>query len=427
MSDLRIIMITILLTILFVSGCSYFSEAESQDEDVLPIPVDIQQVQTTTLETNWTLTGRVMSQGQSAIVSLANGQISEVYVENGDFVSKGDSLIQLDDQDIELGVQQAQAAVDAAQANLQSAQYMQESAIYQAEQQLKQAEQAYDLAKEAEQQGDPFDEDALANLPAPLQDALRNLLEGAAETEDTLSAFELDNAHRAVQMANRAVQDARQTGQIEAAKANVKQAEIGLEMAKRQTEFSLIEAPIDGQVTNLAVQEGDPISPQVILMTIVNTSDLYVRTSVSPGRYASLDINQEVMVNIRSTNDQLQGSIDYISTVPQEQSLSYAVDVQLNEIPQGLLPGMIAQITLTDMKAENVSVVPIDAVIRENGLSYVFVADHDVAIRRQVETGIEQNQLIVIEEGLSGSEHIIVSGQFRVSDGAAISVREDFS
>lgn len=68
--------------------------------------------------------------------------------------------------------------------------------------------------------------------------------------------------------------------------------------------------------------------------------------------------------------------------------------------------------------------VPSTAVLDENGVKVVYVADGGKAQKRQVEIGMDDGEMVEIKKGLDVGQDIIVEGQQYLTDGADITIAE---
>ncbi len=66
--------------------------------------------------------------------------------------------------------------------------------------------------------------------------------------------------------------------------------------------------------------------------------------------------------------------------------------------------------------------VKISAVIDEGGKKYVYILKGDSAEKREVSTGLSDDEFIAITKGLSEKETVIVKGQELIQDGSKVTV-----
>jgi multidrug efflux pump subunit AcrA (membrane-fusion protein) len=89
-------------------------------------------------------------------------------------------------------------------------------------------------------------------------------------------------------------------------------------------------------------------------------------------------------------------------------------------------PEMVANVVVERRSLEGVVVVPQDALVRVEDGYVVFVAEEGpggtFARVRTVVTGANQNNRVVIEDGLEAGDRLIVIGQRSVADGDRLNV-----
>jgi len=68
--------------------------------------------------------------------------------------------------------------------------------------------------------------------------------------------------------------------------------------------------------------------------------------------------------------------------------------------------------------------VPREAVLKEEGKPFVFTVEGNQAIRKPVVTGIEQDRLIEIVEGVKDGDKVVVRGQESLRDLSTIRIVE---
>ena len=66
---------------------------------------------------------------------------------------------------------------------------------------------------------------------------------------------------------------------------------------------------------------------------------------------------------------------------------------------------------MQDKKLENVVLAPISAILNSDSGSYVFVVENNRAVKRFVDTGINNDKLIAITKGLQTGDRLIIKGQ----------------
>jgi len=89
-----------------------------------------------------------------------------------------------------------------------------------------------------------------------------------------------------------------------------------------------------------------------------------------------------------------------------------------------LRPGQFAKVILRSRQAKDKVLVPEDAVVTKQTGSTVFVVDGTTVEERLIQTGDRRGRLRIVESGLSGGEVIVAQGVHKVRDGATIEPKE---
>ncbi len=105
---------TLLSAPLFISGCgnadaTLASESAQAEEKILSIPVEVHEAQIGKIASNYSTTAILEAKEEAFVVARASGIIENIYVEEGDYVEKGQVLAQLDPNRYELSLKKARA------------------------------------------------------------------------------------------------------------------------------------------------------------------------------------------------------------------------------------------------------------------------------------------------------------------------------
>ncbi len=306
------------------------------------------------------------------------GEVREVLVSEGDVVEGGDLLVVLDSEQLEIQVRQARSQLASAQANLEE------------------ARDAYETAQREVDRIEPL------------------------YRQGAISRQAWDSAQDDLEAARRAVEHA--------APAAVSGARASLEAAEKQREDTRIRAPISGEVAIMAVSVGEQVGAGNHIATITDRSAVEIRGVLSERQVVQVDEGMPARVEVAALPDvRLDATIHRISSVMDPGGSGFPTKVFLDHGDERLRTGMAAEVFVEVERAENVVVVPVEAVVDREEDPAVFVIDSDdTARRRPVETGLSNRDQIEIVEGLDVDEPVVVSGQSYLVDGTRVRVtRED--
>lgn len=192
---------------------------------------------------------------------------------------------------------------------------------------------------------------------------------------------------------------------------------------KRQFADTLpIRAPIAGVVVNFPAKLGQFVKTEDPLFELHDLSRPLLHGYLSERDLPRVALGQTARVGLAADPGFLaQGKVVRLGQVLGEADRSLSVWVELAEPPgQPLLAGMLARLTLLEREGPPVRVVPRDAVLTVGSRAYVFVRQEDGAfIRRPVETGRANDQLVEITQGLDDGEPVAVQGVSELQTGYA--------
>jgi membrane fusion protein (multidrug efflux system) len=151
-------------------------------------------------------------------------------------------------------------------------------------------------------------------------------------------------------------------------------------------------------------------------------ASLSIRAAVSE-KYAAA-VKSGIIVEVRLDaypGKTVTGKIDRVYPYLDDRLRTRTMEISLDE-PLDLLPGMFARLTVQLETVDNSVVVPLQAVLFTPKGKVVFVVQEGKAVRRLVNTGIEEGDRIQLVSGVSAGEKIIVAGNERLKDGIAVMV-----
>ena len=201
--------------------------------------------------------------------------------------------------------------------------------------------------------------------------------------------------------------------------AGLAQAQVGLDSAAYQQSLYTLTSPINGTIESVGLTKDGMASASSIAFTISNKDTMQVTFYVAEDVRDEFTAGQPVTV---SRGDKTySGTITEIGNAVDMQKGLFKVKATIYDMPD-LASGVTASITTTCHSANNVVVIPCDAVYYENGDAYVFVAKDGVAVKTPVETGIYNDTDIAITSGLTEGQQVITTWSANLIDGSSITI-----
>ncbi len=147
----------------------------------------------------------------------------------------------------------------------------------------------------------------------------------------------------------------------ESNEASLKSAQAALDRAKINLAYATIYAPIDGVVTNRAVNVGQTVAASFsspTLFTIANDlKKMQVQTTVDETDIGKISIDQEATFTVDAyPEDKFIGTVSQIRLAPQsiQNVVNYIVIVDVDNDQLKLMPGMTATVTILIASSNNI-------------------------------------------------------------------------
>ncbi|KJY85481.1 hemolysin D [Vibrio galatheae] len=209
---------------------------------------------------------------------------------------------------------------------------------------------------------------------------------------------------------------------INAQKANVDIAQARLDAANANLKDLHITAPFAGTVGFIDFSRGKMVTPGTELVTLDDLSVMRLDLQV-PERYLS-QLAQGMKVSATTAawkGQEFSGEVVGIDSRISQETLNLRVRIHFVNAEQQLKPGMLVSAKMDFLPIE-APIIPVQALEYSGTKRYVYVVgDNGKATRTEVILGARVDNQVVIEQGLSIGDKIVVQGIVNMRDGVAVS------
>ncbi len=361
------------------------------------------------------------SEQQIQVFPRISGVVTSVGVEEGDAVSAGAPLMELDPRELEAALSEARIALREAEDGKRNL----ELSVDEAKARLESAQLRFDQStRELERK------------------------EGAGE--GIISRNELDQLRLTV-ATNRADRDAAKIAEAKAEAALTSQA-IAIERAALQVSkaelnrsFASVEAPFEGVIASRTVRVGDlastasaafTLTDPVNVRAVVSRSQrelVFFRRAEQRARLAN-KTNEEPALDIEIAPEALPGQtysgrIQFVSPTIDPASGQFRVTIGVDQPESGddrppVLPGMLLRIRIVTERHADALVIPKRGLLREGDALWIFVVDGTTVRRVAVSEGFAEDDHVEVipatGETLSAGDQIAVVGNRDLEDGDTV-------
>ena len=230
-----------------------------------------------------------------------------------------------------------------------------------------------------------------------------------ARADASLAQANLDRAQQLVARGFVSKADIdRLTAVRDSAVARVKVAEAQLREQRARNERLNIYAPASGYVLQRSVEPGQTVGGGTgPLFTIARDGEMELLAQLSEDQLARLHKGTSVTVIPTGSDKQFTGQIWQLAPVIDQATRQGTARVALSWAPE-LRPGGFATARISSGTV-TATVLPSSAVLADAEGSFVFVIDKDnKAVRRPIKTGMVTDDGVVVMEGLTGREQVVL-------------------
>jgi HlyD family secretion protein len=421
------------IAVLVTSGCG---GGAKQQQGPPPLAVDVAKASQRDIATQITLDGQIAPLLESTLSTPESGTVAEVYVNEGDRVTKGELLAHLDDSQLRAQLAANQATVEQSQARLRSSavqapissqQYS--SAVSQAQQNLQAAQNRIqtDIAalKSAELQNR-----SNAELAAQGYVATTSALQARATY--VAAVQELNNARQALPAAQAALATAqtntqqRQVDQatIDANRGALAEAVANVHLLETQIAQSNIYAPFDGIVTQRLLDPGAFAGPNQSIVRVSQLDTVYVNANVpdedlafvrlgTPARFTSASLPGRVFT----------GRIFDVNATPTTGTLSYRARIRQANPGDQLRGGMLVTLVVEKERHPHAIVVPRTALFESDQGTNVYTVVDGKAKALPVKVGLQTDTLAeVISNDVHPGTVVITTRPDALQNGSVVAI-----
>jgi len=408
------------------------------------IEVTTEAIKKRRLEAIVNASGKIQPKRDVNISADTMGRVTDLAVDEGYRVTKGQFLLQIDPRNLRSAVQRTEASLQAAKSQVEQLKVSIESAKVA----LKQSEDAYTRQQ--------------------------NLWKGGLTTRETLERSENDFKLRQADLRSQEQQLKTQQLRMDSESATAESARYDLSKVR-------IESPINGIVTRRNIEEGETVvigtmnNAGTVLLTIADMSVIQAEVEVDETDIPSVKVGQPAKVTIDALPGQtFNGKVTEIGNSPIQaaagqssstQATNFKVIVTLDKEIAEVRPGFTATAEITTAVRDNAISVPIQAttvrevVVDDKGnvvrppenekrpsrpvvgtsaqaaelkpgetrkeLEGVFIIQNNKAVFNPVKTGIAGEKYFEVLSGLKDGDAVI-TGPFSsvrsIADGAAVKI-----
>ncbi|HYH04892.1 MAG TPA: efflux RND transporter periplasmic adaptor subunit [Bacillota bacterium] len=176
-----------------------------------------------------------------------------------------------------------------------------------------------------------------------------------------------------------------------------------------------IRAPFGGEVAWVNVRQGEKVTPQLILATVIQPDRLVVEAQVDENDIHLIKNGQKALIDGKVSGQASNtGKVAEISSLgqPAGELVHFPVRVKLEGNRAGLRPGMSVDVTVVANERSDVLAVPTASVIQKNGKTFVNVKRGEKVREVQIKLGERYAKYWEVKSGLKEKDTVAIAQPF---------------
>jgi HlyD family secretion protein len=401
-------LLTLSIALALLAACS-----DKTKEAEPAVPVQIVQVERTTLQQKVSAEAVLFPIAQSAIVPKISAPVQKFLVNRGSHVHKGQLLAVLENRDLAAAAQENKGAYTQAEATYAI------TTAADLPQQMQKAELDTQAAKQAL--------DAQQKIYDSRQQLFR---EGALPRKELdQSSVDLTNARNQYEIAQRHLDSLKGMGEAQLSKSAQGQLESAkgkFQGAEAQLQYSEIRSPISGVITDRPLYPGEMAAAGTPLLTIMDISQVVARAHIPQTEAVLLKRGDNATLSAPGLDQPIAGKLVLVSPALDPSSTTVEIWVQCKNPKELLRPGTSAQITMVARTVPDALAIPAASLLTaQDGTTSVMVAGNDSKAHQQtVKAGFHDEDKVQILEGLQAGQKIVGTGAYGLPDNSKITAAE---
>jgi multidrug resistance efflux pump len=198
---------------------------------------------------------------------------------------------------------------------------------------------------------------------------------------------------------------------------------------ERQLKACVIKATVPGLVAygdlnagssynyNYPIEEGAAVRLRQTMLTIPDMSQMGVKVNVHESQIKKVRIGQPVKVRVDAEpGKELDGRVAELAILPDSSSTRYTPNlkvypctIHINGYHPWMKPGMNAKVEIIVDQLADVLYVPVQSVEVEADLHFCYISNGGALERREISTGLFNDEFIEVRNGLQGGESVALA------------------
>lgn len=194
--------------------------------------------------------------------------------------------------------------------------------------------------------------------------------------------------------------------------AKVRSAEANINKIDAKIAKAIIKAPFSGVISEKEIELGQSVPQNQKAFTLIGSS-LEIEAFIPEINLPGITVGNKVTIKLDAYSDEeFFGTISRIDPAETEKDgvSNYKVKISFDNTDERIKSGMTSDVWIVTAKRENVLLIPLRAVTKENGKAFVFVPNNKESIKTEVVLGENDGKgSVEILSGITDGQELILN------------------
>jgi multidrug efflux pump subunit AcrA (membrane-fusion protein) len=187
-----------------------------------------------------------------------------------------------------------------------------------------------------------------------------------------------------------------------------------------------VESPISGIVGRVYVDKGTQVTPQTPVALVVDMDKVEVDLDIPEEYLPKINLGQSAEIRVAAYPlEKFMGTVSKISPVLDLATRTAPIEIIIPNPQHRLKSGMFVKCQLVLEEHKRVPAVAKEAILGREPQVYVYIVKDNTVRHINIKLGIRQGPDYEVVEGLKAGDLVVVMGQQRLYEGAAVILEEE--
>lgn len=200
--------------------------------------------------------------------------------------------------------------------------------------------------------------------------------------------------------------------ELKNSEVSLAQATTDYENARIQLAKMEVVAPFRGAIVDLPqITSGTRVTSNTAVVTLMDYSKLLMEINLPEKTISTIKVGQEVSItNYTLPKDTLKATINELSPVVSVETRTYKGKLLIANPELKLRPGMFVKADIEIARRDTAIIIPKEIILSGNRGKTVYIVEKDAARDRIITTGLENETMVEVTEGLKKNDRVVTKG-----------------